>query len=77
MKGRAAGAKTITVTKNEILTAHNAPDAYILAIVEVAGDARHVTYLRRPFRGELDFAAASVNYEIKELVRQGECVLER
>lgn len=77
VKGRAAGAKTITVTKNEILTAHNAPDAYILAIVEVAGDARHVTYLRRPFRGELDFAAASVNYEIKELVRQGECVLER
>ena len=77
VKGRAAGAATITVTKNEILTALNQPEAYLLAIVEVAGDARHVTYLRRPFRGELDFAAASVNYEIKELVRQGECVLER
>ncbi|WP_294160464.1 helicase-related protein [uncultured Selenomonas sp.] len=76
VKGRAAGAATITVTKNEILTALNQPEAYLLAIVEVAGDARHVTYLHRPFRGELDFAAASVNYEIKELVRQGDCVFD-
>ena len=34
VKGRAAGAKTVTVTKNEILTALNKPDEFILAIVE-------------------------------------------
>jgi hypothetical protein len=35
VKGRIAGAKTVTVTKNEILTAFNKPDDWILALVEV------------------------------------------
>ena len=39
VKGRVAGAKTVTVTKNEILTALNKPDDFILAIVEVDGAA--------------------------------------
>ncbi|MBW2031570.1 MAG: DUF3883 domain-containing protein, partial [Deltaproteobacteria bacterium] len=34
-KGRLQGAKTVTVTKNEILTALNKPDDFILAIVLV------------------------------------------
>ena len=34
VKGRVAGADTITVTKNEILYSLNKPDDFILAIVE-------------------------------------------
>jgi len=37
VKGRIAGAKTVSITKNEILTAFNKPDDYILALVEVPG----------------------------------------
>lgn len=35
VKGRVQGATSVTVTKNEILTALNKPDDYILALVEV------------------------------------------
>ena len=35
VKGRIEGADTVTVTKNEILTALNKPDNYILALVQV------------------------------------------
>ncbi len=35
VKGRIAGASSVTITKNEILTALNKPDDYILALVEV------------------------------------------
>ena len=35
VKGRVAGAGTVTVTKNEILTGLNKPDDFILAIVEL------------------------------------------
>ena len=69
VKGRIVGANIVTVTKNEILTALNKPDEFILALVEVDGDAgkTSVRYLRRPFEREPDFAAASVNYKLPEL----------
>ena len=35
MKGRAKGAQTVTVSKNEILTGLNKPEEFLLAIVEV------------------------------------------
>lgn len=35
VKGRIAGAETVTVSKNEILTAFNKPEDWILALVEV------------------------------------------
>jgi len=35
VKGRIAGATTVTITKNEILTAFNKPDDFILALVQV------------------------------------------
>jgi len=38
VKGRIEGAETITVTKNEILTALNKPDNFILALVQVPVD---------------------------------------
>lgn len=38
VKGRIEGAETVTVTKNEILTALNKPDSFILALVQVPKD---------------------------------------
>ena len=37
VKGRIAGAKTVTITKNEILTALNKPDEFYLAMCLVDG----------------------------------------
>ncbi len=39
VKGRIQGAETVTVTKNEILTAFNKPEEFILALVEVPPSA--------------------------------------
>lgn len=77
VKGRTAGADTVTVSKNEILTAFNKPDEYILAIVEVDGDSAKTVYLKNPFRERPDFAATSVNYDIVELVGSSEILLQR
>ena len=73
VKGRVAGAATITVTRNEILTSLNKPDDFILAIVEFREDGTHRThYLRRPFQREPDFGVTSVNYDFGELLARGE-----
>ncbi len=73
VKGRAEGADTVTVTRNEILTALNKPDAFILAIVEVAnGIAGEPRYVRRPFVREPDFGATSVTYNLAELLGRSE-----
>lgn len=77
VKGRTAGADNVTVSKNEILTAFNKPDEYILAIVEVDGTNTKTHYLKRPFRERPDFAATSVNYNIKELIDGATVVLRR
>jgi len=70
VKGRAAGAKTVTITKNEILTALNKPDEFILAIVEVDGDSTRPWYVRRPFQREPDFGVTSVNYDLGRLLER-------
>ncbi len=72
VKGRIAGADTITVTKNEILTSLNKPEDFILAIVAFEGEGHSVHYIRRPFRAEPDFGAASVNYEMAKLLAMAE-----
>ncbi|GIX32362.1 MAG: RNA helicase [Lysobacterales bacterium] len=72
VKGRVAGAETITVTKNEILTSLNKPDDYILAIVEFEGETHRVHYLRQPFRREPDFGVTSVNYDLTELLARAQ-----
>jgi len=77
VKGRAKGSDTVTVTKNEILTAFNKPDEYILAIVEVDGTSTHTVYLKKPFRERPDFAATSINYSIAELINSSEIILHR
>ena len=77
VKGRAKGALSVTVTKNEILTALNEPKQFILAIVEVDGDSTHTLYLKQPFHKQPDFAATSANYDIAELVGGATIILER
>ena len=76
VKGRAKGASTVTVSKNEILTALNKPDEFILAIVEVDGTNTHTIYLKHPFTNAPDFTATSVNYDIQNLVREADIVYE-
>jgi hypothetical protein len=73
VKGRASGAATLTVTKNEILYSLNKPEDYILAIVEFIDGGRHrVHYVRTPFRREPDFGVTSVNYDFAELLARAE-----
>jgi hypothetical protein len=72
VKGRIQGAPTITVTKNEILTALNKPEAYILAIVLIADDVAAVpVYVQRPFTQDVEFGTASVNFHLKDLLSKG------
>jgi len=72
VKGRVAGADTVTVTKNEVLYSLNKPDDFILALVEFREDSSHrVSYLRRPFRREPDFGVTSVNYDFADLLARG------
>jgi SNF2 family DNA or RNA helicase len=73
VKGRVAGAPTITVTRNEILYSLNKPDDFILAIVEFTGEDTHNTYyLREPFKREPDFGVTSVNYDFAELLARAQ-----
>ncbi|TRZ51737.1 DUF3883 domain-containing protein [bacterium] len=75
VKGRIVGATTITVTKNEILAGLNKPEDYFLAVVEVVFEeekatGKNVFHIPKPFKREPDFAATSVNYELKQLFNQ-------
>jgi SNF2 family DNA or RNA helicase len=72
VKGRARGAGTVTVTRNEILVSLNKPDSFILALVEVDGTSATPRYLRQPFQREPDFGATSVNYDLGELLERAE-----
>jgi Domain of unknown function (DUF3883) len=75
VKGRVAGAATITVTRNEILYSLNRPDDFILGIVEFLpegqserGEPHRVHYVRKPFGKEPDFGVTSVNYDFSDLL---------
>ena len=76
VKGRASGAATVTVSKNEILTGLNKPEEFILAIVEVDGDKTKIVYLKRPFVQAPDISATSINYNIDDLLRYAEIVYQ-
>ncbi len=72
VKGRTVGAKTVTVTKNEILRGLNKKEDFILAIVEIDGDkTKTLCYVPFPFFREPDFGASSVNYNMDELLARG------
>jgi superfamily II DNA or RNA helicase len=72
VKGRVAGAITVTVTRNEILTALNKPDDFILAVGQVEDGQQKLVYIRKPFQQEPDFAVESINYNLQELLARGE-----
>ncbi len=76
VKGRQKGAETVTVSKNEILTALNRPEEFILAIVEVDGKATHTIYLQQPFKNPPDFTATSINYNIQDLVKESKILFQ-
>ncbi|MCL8207106.1 MAG: DUF3883 domain-containing protein [Actinomycetia bacterium] len=68
VKGRAAGQDTVTVTRNEIATALNAPERFWLVVVPVAdGRAGEPVYIPRPFQQAPDFGVESVTYNWREL----------
>lgn len=69
VKGRAAGAQTVTVSRNEILAGKNKGDQFILALVEVNESGPVVHYIPNPFRKEEPgFMVCSVNYDIQKLL---------
>jgi hypothetical protein len=72
VKGRASGADTVTVTRNEILRGLNSPESFILALVQVDDQQHTVRYLSRPFVREPDFGVTSVNYDFEELWARAE-----
>ena len=72
VKGRVADADSITVTRNEVLTALNKPEDFILAIVRFGEDGREeLRYVREPFGREPDFGAVSVTYRLEKLWGRG------
>ncbi len=73
VKGRAKGQSTITVTKNEIMYALNQAEKFILAIVIVDGDTHEGPYyLTDPFTQEPDWAVASINLNLDQLLARAE-----
>lgn len=73
VKGRVKGARTVTITKNEILAGLNQPEKFILAIVMVDGDETEGPYyLRKPFEKEPGFGVTSINFELDTLLTMAE-----
>ncbi|MFZ1828484.1 MAG: DUF3883 domain-containing protein [Candidatus Competibacteraceae bacterium] len=70
VKGRAQGATTITVTRNEVLYALNQAEQFILAIVLIGADdtVAGLFYLKKPFDTEPGWGVASINYDLNELL---------
>ncbi len=70
VKGRAKGATTITVTKNEMCYGFNQGDKFVLAIVLVApdGTADGPYYLSRPFDREPGWAETSINFDLNQIL---------
>lgn len=77
VKGRTANANTVTVSRNEVLSAMNNPNRFILAIVEVDGGHTRTTYVKNPFNCALSNAEISGNFSIDQLKAAGEIILEK
>ena len=79
VKGRAKGATTVTVSKNEMLYGLNSPDEFILAIVEVDGQQTQTVYLKEPFKGleKPSFMEVNRSFNIAELIRNGQIVYQK
>ncbi|MEY9185781.1 SNF2 family DNA or RNA helicase [Bradyrhizobium sp. USDA 326] len=72
VKGRHVDGREVILTKNEILASLNAPDGFILAIVQVErGFAHQPVYVRRFFNRELGFAETAVVFALADLLSLG------
>ena len=68
VKGRAAGADTVTVTKNELLACLNKRDQYYLAVVIVEGERVREYWLQSdPLHGDWAFALAKQTLDLATL----------
>ena len=76
VKGRAKGSETVTVSKNEILTAMNKPDEYILALVEVDGDKTKTIYLHCDFKSRPEFSETCRTFNIRDLIAGSQILFE-
>ncbi len=68
--------ETVTVTRNEILTALNVPESFILALVIVDGDKTTATYCKNVFKKDIEDATESVNLQIKGLLSQADIIYD-
>ena len=68
VKGRHRAGREIIITKNELLAALNAPDAFYLALVRVDdGYALEPLYVQNFFDRELGFAETAVVFSFDKL----------
>ena len=71
VKGRMVGAETVTITRNELLTARNRPDNWVLALVAVppeqSAEPPALRYITRPFTQDPDWHTHSINFYWDEL----------
>ena len=72
VKGRAKGVGTVTITRNEMLYALNQADKFLLAIVLVGEDdaVDGPYYLRNPFDAEPGWGVASINFDLKAILKK-------
>lgn len=67
---------TVTITRNEILTALNIPKQYILAIIVVEGESTTATYCQNMFSKDVENAAESTNFNVARLLAQSDIVYD-
>ena len=74
VKGRADGADTVMITRQEVITSLHEPDKYILAIVEIeAGFAREPRYVRGALsQHEPSFEHTAIQFNLKSLLERAE-----
>jgi hypothetical protein len=77
VKGKALGKPTVTISRNQIVTAQNVGDDFILAVVQIRdGQAQEPIYIRgahlhQSFSRSVDFSITSVNFKLAELLARG------
>ncbi len=62
------------IKTNEILTARNVPEQFILAVVKVDGDEAHTTYYGNLKFKEPDHGMAYITYNIGKLRDMGDVI---
>jgi len=77
VKGHSEKVDTVTISKNEILTALNSPEQHILAIVEVDGYTTRTIYLQKcPLRAP-SWAEETITFSISKLISGSQVILEK